>query len=248
VRLVRQGNVWACAVAPMAGGVPGDPPFLEVVGRGVDPADVYLGWLEDVRPFAEKRQRVLRERMRGRPEPRSQPVIPPGPAVYRAFVEVCLRGARSSGAVLIGRNPNPGPSGTAGEYQALRQAATELLTATWGRNEAYGRIGSIADHVAELSAFCEWFDAHSALREKAITEILTYTVRDRPVSSQAAQLAWEAVRDLRPPLKPPLPRDQRDLSFERDRDNDLGRGAERGRWKWEWDTWARGMRKGPPTG
>ncbi|MGH2718772.1 MAG: hypothetical protein ACRDJU_09360 [Actinomycetota bacterium] len=247
VRLVRQDNVWACAV-PATGTDAGDLPFLEIVGRGVDPSEVHLGWLEDVHPFAEERIRGFRDFMDRATEPLALPVVPAGAAVYRAFVEACLRGTRSSGAVIIGTNPNPAPSGTAAEYQALQQGAIDLLTETWGRNDAHGRIASIADHVGELSVFCGWFDADPRRREMAIKDILTYGTEGQPVSSQAAQLAWEAVREARPQLSPPLPPEQRDLSFERDRDHDLGNGAERGRWKWEWDAWAQAVLEGPPEG
>ncbi|WP_035840930.1 hypothetical protein [Kitasatospora azatica] len=169
--LCRVGESWALRMVA-------DGQTVTVIGRGVEPQDVELGRVLDLRPYVGERSRLV-QRLAAEPRALPAPVLAPasGIAALRAFVETFLPDA-----------PDAGPA-----YGALgRRAVAELdRVLGCGPERAEYLVSSMVNQITQLRAQVPWFSEPDGPRAAAVEELLRHVGLGQPVDSEAAQELWE---------------------------------------------------------
>lgn len=229
--LIRDEGTWWAARLRVRGTV------VTLVTRGVPRSDVRLATVPDLAPFVraadEELARLRAERTRTRPEELD---LPPahGMEAHRAVIRLGLgyaEGLRT--AVTVGaRHPVRTPAQRE-EHVRIWESATraQMHFAGQSRAEATEAITSMVNQAMSLNESAPWF-ADPRLRDRALEELIRYTVFDSDVLSRPAQQAWQRVWMLRSPHA--LPERSGGLPV---------RGLDRhGQWLAEWQRWTETMR------
>jgi hypothetical protein len=167
--LCALGDSWALRVA-----VEGQA--VTVLGRGLDPATVELGPVDDLLPYLARRNELMAQlAARQAPEPALAPAR--GITAVRAFLETF---------VAVGPEV-AGPSGALG-----RRAVAELdRVLGCGPARSDYLVFSMVNQIIQLRRSLPWFSTPDGPRAAAVEELLRHQVLNQPVDSESAQLLWE---------------------------------------------------------
>lgn len=200
----RHGTVWAARLDVAAAVT------VTITGRGVDPDEVRLEPVPDLRPLFEARNRLL-ERLAERrwlaaPAPAAlEPAE--GVAAFRALAEFTLE--ENANLRALARRLRRVPANYGGVRSALWQRAVREQQRIAGvdKQAADDVVTSVINHLGHLADEAAWFTADSRLREAAIDETLRHAVLGERVRSLPAQQAWARYWALRMTGREPDPAD-----------------------------------------
>ncbi len=186
--VARHGTVWAARLDRAAGVT------VTITGRGVDPDEVRLSRVSDLRPLFEARNEILgrlAERRRREPPPVLEPAE--GVAAFRALADFELEGhARIRAAAWPGGRMLRQPANWGRLRSALWQRAVSEQQRVGGvaKGAADDVVTSVMNHLGHLAEQAPWFTADPRLRAAAVDETLRHAVLGEAVPSLPAQQAW----------------------------------------------------------
>jgi hypothetical protein len=228
----REDDLWAARAVVRREDRDGQPVDLTVtvMGRGVSLEAVRLAPAGDLAPYLagreEQQARLLQHLASVAGPPPEELEIPParGVEAYLALIEDSIASADASRRAAregrCRREPRDWSDHEGRLWEAAVRAQMRLATQT--RDQADEAVGSLVNHMIELSEAADWF-ADPALRQPAIDESLRYVIFDSDVPSRPAQEAWQRAwaRRRHPPFLDPQPAQEAvrvlAASFERDR-------------------------------
>lgn len=227
----REDDLWAARVVLSREGRDGQPVdvMVTVMGRGVSLDAVRLAPAGYVAPYLagrEEREARLVQQLALVADPAREKLelsAARGVEAHLALIEDCVADADASRrAVREGRRHRE-PRGAAEQQGRLWEAAVraQMRLATQTRDEADEAVGSLVNHMTELSEAADWF-GDPALRQPAIDESVRYVIFDSDVPSRPAQQAWQRSWDRRRRpsfLDPPAQEEAREIAASIERDH-----------------------------
>ncbi len=169
--LCHLGETWALRVVV-------DGQAVTVVGRGVDPAEVQVAPVGDLRPYVAERHALFERKLADR-QARPEPVLAParGIAAVRALLETFVPGGPAAGE----------------RHQALWRRAVAELNAVrgCGPERAEYLVTSMVNQLGHLRSKVGWYTERDGPREAALEELLRHVGLGEPVDSAPAQVRWE---------------------------------------------------------
>jgi hypothetical protein len=189
----RCGIVWAAWLVPADADTDGAV-VLTIIGRGIEPEQVLLQRVTDLRPMFDTRNQIIDTRIRRARQRTPRPELAPaeGAAALLALAEFILTEDREIRVELETRRGRLREPGFGTLRRRLWQRAVsehQRLRGTSPR-EADDAVTVAVNHLGFLLKNAPWFEADPRLRAAAVDETARHTMLAEPVPSEPAQRAW----------------------------------------------------------